>query len=160
MASNNREKLYMFNPFRIGEWKDEEVQEQFEMLLAQYDDEADIVSLMARNVEVLANQMYLMGEMIARYSSRVSNLKMEIKIKSALTIQEERNTWTRMHKGKAPAMSLFEAMADSRLEFERKQLIDCETRLTRFKYAYNATEERMNAQKRKIDAFKYEEFGE
>lgn len=155
-----KDKLYMFNPFRINEWKDEEVQEQFESLLEQYDHEADIVSLMARNVEVLANQMYLMGEMIARYSERVANLKMEIKVKSALTIQEERNDWVRTHSSKAPAMTYFEAVADSKLEKERHQLIDCETRLTRFKYAYNATEERMNSQKRKIDAFKYEEFGE
>lgn len=154
-----KDKLYMFNPFRIGEWKDEEVQEQFETLLKQYDHEADIVSLMARNVEVLANQMYLMGEMIARYSERVSNLKLEVKVKSAIIIQEERNTWLRLNKGKAPAMTYFEAVADSKLMDERKQLIDCETRLTRFKYAYNATEERMNAQKKKIEAFKYEEFG-
>jgi hypothetical protein len=153
------DKLYMFNPFRINEWKDEEVQEQFELLLNQYDHEADIVSLMARNVEVLANQMYLMGEMIARYSERVSNLKLEVKVKSALIIQEERNAWSRLNKGKAPAMTYFEAVADSKLMEERKQLIDCETRLTRFKYAYNATEERMNAQKKKIEAFKYEEFG-
>ena len=155
-----KDKLYMFNPFRIGEWKDEEVQEQFETLLKQYDHEADIVSLMARNVEVLANQMYLMGEMIARYSERVANLKMEIKVKSALIIQEERNAWLRVTKTRVPAQAYFEAVADSKLMEERKQLIDCETRLTRFKYAYNSTEERMNAQKKKIDAFKYEEFGE
>lgn len=155
-----KDKLYMFNPFRIGEWKDEEVQEQFETLLKQYDHEADIVSMMARNVEVLANQMYLMGEMIARYSERVANLKLEVKVKSALIIQEERNAWVRITATKVPAQAYFEAVADSRLEKERHQLIDCETRLTRFKYAYNATEERMNAQKRKIDAFKYEEFGE
>lgn len=154
------DKLYMFNPFRIGEWKDEEVQEQFETLLKQYDHEADIVSLMARNVEVLANQMYLMGEMIARYSERVANLKMEIKVKSALIIQEERNAWLRVTKTRVPAQAYFEAVADSKLMEERKQLIDCETRLTRFKYAYNSTEERMNAQKKKIEAFKYEEFGE
>lgn len=153
------DKLYMFNPFRINEWTDSEVQEQFESLLNQYDHDADIVSLMARNVEVLANQMYLMGEMIARYSERVSNLKLEVKVKSAIIIQEERNTWLRLNKGKAPAMTYFEAVADSKLMDERKQLIDCETRLTRFKYAYNATEERMNAQKKKIEAFKYEEFG-
>lgn len=155
-----KDKLYMFNPFRIGEWKDEEVQEQFETLLKQYDHEADIVSLMARNVEVLANQMYLMGEMIARYSERVANLKMEIKVKSALIIQEERNAWLRVTKTRVPAQAYFEAVADSKLMEERKQLIDCETRLTRFKYAYNSTEERMNAQKKKIEAFKYEEFGE
>lgn len=155
-----KDKLYMFNPFRIGEWKDEEVQEQFETLLKQYDHEADIVSLMARNVEVLANQMYLMGEMIARYSERVANLKMEIKVKSALIIQEERNAWLRVIKTRVPAQAYFEAVADSKLMEERKQLIDCETRLTRFKYAYNSTEERMNAQKKKIEAFKYEEFGE
>lgn len=156
-----KEKLYMYNPFRIGEWSDKEVQEQFEILLKEFDLQADIISTMAGNVEILANQMYLMGEMIARYSERVANLKMEIKVKSALTIQEERNTWSRMRgSSKMPAMSLFEAMADSKLEPERKRLIDCETKLTRFKYAYSATEERMNAQKRKIDAFKYEEFGE
>ena len=153
------DKLYMFNPFRINKWKDEEVQEQFELLLNQYDHEADIVSLMARNVEVLANQMYLMGEMIARYSERVSNLKLEVKVKSALIIQEERNAWMRITSTRVPAQTYFEAVADSKLMEERKQLIDCETRLTRFKYAYNATEERMNAQKKKIEAFKYEEFG-
>ena len=155
-----KDKLYMFNPFRIGEWTDKEVQEQFETLLNEYDHEADIISLMARNVEVLANQMYLMGEMIARYSERVANLKMEVKVKSALIIQEERNAWVRINSKKVPAQAYFEAVADSKLMEERKQLIDCETRLTRFKYAYNSTEERMNAQKKKIDAFKYEEFGE
>lgn len=155
-----KDKLYMFNPFRIGEWTDKETQEQFEILLNEYDHEAEIISLMARNVEVLANQMYLMGEMIARYSERVSNLKMEIKVKSALIIQEERNAWARIYKGKAPAIAYFEAIADSKLEQERRQLIDCETRLTRFKYAYYSTEERMNAVKKKIEAFKYEEFGE
>lgn len=154
------DKLYMFNPFRINEWTDEEVQKQFEILLGQYDHEAEIVSLMARNVEVLANQMYLMGEMIARYSERVSNLKLEVKVKSALIIQEERNNWARISKSKIPAMTYFESVADSKLMEERRQLIDCETRLTRFKYAYNATEERMNAQKKKIEAFKFEEFGE
>ena len=155
-----KDKLYMFNPFRIGEWTDDELQKQFEILMKEYDEEADIVSLMARNVEVLANQMYLMGEMIARYSERASSLKLDIKVRSAITIQDERNNWMRISPKKIPAVAYFEAIADSKLMEERKMLIDYETKLTRFKYAYSATEERMNAQKRKIDAYKYEEFGE
>lgn len=155
-----KDKLYLFNPFQISEWEDSKIKEQFEILIDKYDDEADILSLMALNVENLANQMYLIGEMIARYSQKVSSLKTSIKIESALIIQTERDRWVRVETAKAPALAYFEAKADSKMQEERTELVRLETNLMRFKYAYDSIENRMNALKKRIEVYKYEEFGE
>ena len=80
MLSQN-ELLYKYNPFKVKHWKDEEIQEQLSILVDAYISDAETVMEMALNVENLANQMFLIGEMIARLQESSNILKADIENK-------------------------------------------------------------------------------
>ena len=153
------EKLYLFNPFNIKEWSNEQVKEQLTMLIDKYETEAFTPYQYALNIENLANQMYLIGEMIARLHEAFYINKAELENEESLQVYKQRDSWEKTHEGKAPAMSYFQALASDFVKEKRLELAKLESDLKRFKIAYDSIEAKMNAVKKKMEAVKYEEFG-
>ena len=151
-------KLYLFNPFDIKNWKVEQVREQLSLLQDNYlYPEAETMYTLAYNAENLANQLYLIGEMIARLSQDVLLVENDVECSFNKQISIARKQWTETNTDKPPAMSYFEAMASEFVKEDRKKLAEKQSDLSRFKYAYEAIEAKMNALKKKMDAVKYEE---
>lgn len=155
MLSQN-ELLFKYNPFKVKYWKDEEIQEQLEILVDAYIPDAETVMEMALNVENLANQMFLIGEMIARLQESSNILKADIENKMNQAIYVERSTWERDHGGKAPSIKYFEALAGQKVSEERTKFAKVDSDLKRFKTAYESIEAKMNSEKKKLDATKFE----
>lgn len=154
------EKLYLFNPFNIKEWSNEQVKEQLTILIAKYNVDAFTPYQYALNIENLANQLYLIGEMIARLHETVYINKAEVENEENLQVYKQRDIWEKTHQGKAPAMTYFQALASDFVKDKRLSLAKSESDLKRFKIAYESIEAKMNAVKKKMEAVKYEEFGQ
>ncbi|WP_317414193.1 hypothetical protein [Holdemanella porci] len=155
MLSQN-ELLFKYNPFKIKHWKDEEIQEQLGILVDAYISDAETVMEMALNIENLANQMFLIGEMIARLQESSNILKADIENKTNQEIYVARSTWEREHDGKAPSIKYFEALAGQKVSEERTKFAKVDSDLKRFKTAYESIEAKMNATKKMMDAAKFE----
>ena len=155
MLSQN-ELLFKYNPFKIKQWKDEEIEEQLGILVDAYISDAETVMEMALNVENLANQMFLIGEMIARLQESSNILKADIENKTNQEIYVARSTWEREHGGKAPSIKYFEALAGQKVSEERTKFAKVDSDLKRFKTAYESIEAKMNSEKKKLDATKFE----
>ena len=154
------EKLYLFNPFDIENWSNEKVKEQLTILIDKYDTEAYTPYQYAQNIENLANQMYLIGEMVARLHELVYINKAELENEENLQVYKLRDVWEKTHEGKPPAMAYFQAQASEFVKDKRLTLAKLESNLKRFKIAYDSIEAKMNAVKKKLEAVKYEEFGQ
>lgn len=153
------EKVYLFNPFNIKNWETVQIKEQFEELINLYNNDASTPYEHALNIENLANQMYLIGEMVARLSETVNVIGAEVKNNENLQVYKQRDIWEKTHDGKAPAMSYFQALASNFVKEDRIILAKNESDLKRFRIAYDSIEAKMNAVKKKMEAVKYEEFG-
>ncbi len=153
------EKLYLFNPFNIKNWENQQIKEQFDVLIEAYNTEANTIYELALNVENLANQNYLIGEMAARLEEEVLVTEEEVKNKENIQVYQKRDEWEKTHEGKVPAMSYFQALASDFVKDERINLAKKKSDLKRFKIAYESIEAKMNAVKKKMEAVKYEEFG-
>lgn len=151
------EKLYLFNPFNIKNVKDEELRDMYSEVFKQLLEEPNTMFEYSHNIEVYSNLEYIVGEVIARLTKEVIELKTTIKIDTAINTTKERQSWS---DGKAPAMSYFEALATRMSEKDIKLLATKECSLSRFKNAYKSIEEKINAIKRKMEAVKYEEFNQ
>lgn len=150
------ELLFKYNPFKIKHWKGEEIEEQLGILVDAYISDAETVMEMALNVENLANQMFLIGEMIARLQESSNILKADIENKTNQEIYVARSTWEREHDGKAPSIKYFEALAGQKVSEERTKFAKVDSDLKRFKTAYESIEAKMNSEKKKLDATKFE----
>lgn len=155
MLSQN-ELLFKYNPFKIKHWKYEEIEEQLGILVDAYISDAETVMEMALNIENLANQMFLIGEMIARLQESSNILKADIENKTNQEIYVARSTWEREHDGKAPSIKYFEALAGQKVSEERTKYAKVDSDLKRFKTAYESIEAKMNSEKKKLDATKFE----
>lgn len=153
------EKLYLFNPFKIKEWENQQIKEQLDVLINDYHCDASAPHEYACNIENLANQLYLIGEMIARLSEDVLIKKNEIDSSYGKQVYIQRKQWQETNKEKPPAMSYFEAMASDFVKEDRLKYAKAKSDLDRFKRAYDSLESKMNAVKKKLDATRYEEFG-
>ncbi len=153
------EKLYLFNPFDIKHWENNQIKEQLDKLINAYDHEADTLYRYALNVENLANQLYLIGEMVARLYEEVNVIKADVYNEENLQVYKQRDAYEKTHDGKPPAMSYFQALASDFVKDKRIILAKKESDQKRFKIAYESIEAMMNAQKKKMDAVRYEEFG-
>jgi hypothetical protein len=151
------EKTYLFNPFDIKRWTEKELEEQVRHTMNQFSSNDDTPYGMAHNIEVIANIMYLYGEMIARLTNKHSTKKLEVDTAEAKAIYTTRKGYKEASSEKIPAMSYFEAMAKEQVKNDRKEQFELQEQLTRFKYAYDSMESKMNAIKKKLDAIKYEE---
>lgn len=152
----NKEKLYMFNPFRIGDATPDEIKETYENLQKEIIDEANTGFELASNIETYANMNYLIGEMISRLKYSYETLKAEVQVTENKQIYIQRKQWMEVNTEKAPAMSYFEAMAKEYVAKDLKQLADYSARLYRFQKAYESIDAKENALKKKLEAIRYE----
>jgi hypothetical protein len=153
------EKAYLYNPFDVKEWSDKQIEEQVRALMPRYDAKETTMFGLAKNVETLANIMYLFGEMIARLTREYGLLKIDVDAKEKKQITIQRRTWVEENPNdKVPAMSFFEAKAAEFVRDDKDKLMAKYEQLTRFKQAYDSYEQIINATKKKMDAIKYEEF--
>ena len=153
------EKTYLYNPFDVKIWSDEMIEKQVRALLPRYNPDDDTMYGMAKNVETLANIMYLFGEMIARLTKEYGLLKIDCDAKEKKAITVERKKWVEENPNdKCPAISFFEAKAAEYVRDDKEKVLDKYADLTRFKEASDKYEAIMNAIKKKIDSVKFEEF--
>jgi len=151
------EKLFIFNPFNIKNWTNEEVKEQY-TILEQALTSGDTPFELATNIELYANMGYLIGEMIARYYEVVEISSVELKVAISTEIYKDRDYWLSTKTDKPPAMSYFESKALSKNMEDHKKLAHQESVLKRFKFAYDSIEQKQNALKKKLEAVKYDTF--
>lgn len=153
------EKVYLFNPWQIKRWTEDEICIQVNELIKLYNPEDDTMYGISRNIEIISDILYLYGEMIARLTDQVATIKLKTDSAEAKETVRTRKNWIVDHPGeKAPAITYFEAEAKEIVQKERDAQNDLASDLTRFKYAYESMESKMNALKRKQDSIKYEEF--
>ena len=152
------EKKYLFNPFKIKEVSNSQLQEMYEETFSQLINEPNSMYEYAHNIEVYSNMMYICGECIARFTREIIELKTKIQIDTAVNQVDERKNWNIEQNGKAPAISYFEALATRMSKDDINKLADKECFLKRFKNAYDTLDVKMNALKKKLESIKYEEF--
>ena len=153
------ERLYLFNPFRIKEWENIQIKEQLDVLISSYEVDACAPSQYAGNIENLANQLYLIGEMIARLYEDVNVMKADVSNEENLQVYKQRDVYEKTHEGKPPAMIYFQALASDFVKDKRVALAKKESDLKPVKIAYESIESKMNAVKKKMEAVRFEEFG-
>ena len=153
------EKTYLYNPFDVKSWSDEQIEKQVKLLIPRYQADDSTMFGMAKNVETLANIMYLFGEMIARLTREYGLMKIDVDAKEKKQITVQRKLWVEENPNdKVPAMSFFEAKAAEFVRDDKDKLMRKYEQLTRFKQAYESYEQIINAIKKKMEAIKYEEF--
>jgi len=150
------EKSYLFNPFTIMNEGTDKLKLEYVRILDSIIDDEDNPFVIASNIERYANMYVIIGEMIARYKRVVDDLKQSIKAQEVTQVYKQRNTWISTNDGKPPAMSYFEAMAYDQVKDQYKELNGAAENLTRFKNAWESTETKINALKKKYEAKKYE----
>ena len=154
-------KNYLFNPFVIKNVKDNnELRDLYNQVFDNLLEQPNTMYDYSHNIEVYANLNYIVGECIARLTKDLIEIKTRIEINKAIKCVEERNNWNEEKDGKKPAISYFEALATRFCEDDIKLLAQKESDLRRFKNAYQSTEEKLNALKKRLDAVRYEEFGD
>ena len=154
-------KNYLFNPFIIKNEKDNnKIKELYNEVFQDIIDEPNTMYEYAHNIEVYSNLNYIVGEIIARLTEDLINLKTKIEIDKAIHTVEARNLWDEDRDGKKPAMAYFEAIGTQFCEKDIHKLAEKEGNLKRFKNAYTSVEEKLNALKKRIESIKYEEFNE
>jgi hypothetical protein len=149
-------KGYLFNPFTIATEDTDVLQAEYKRLVSTLDHDADVPFEIAKNIEVYANMNIIVGEMIARYKNEVDNMKSEIKAQESLQVYKQRDVWIKSHEGKPPAMSYFEALAYDFVKGDYIKLNASQEKLTRFKYAYDSHDNKINAMKKRYDAAVHE----
>jgi len=151
----NGERTYLFNPYQIKIWSDEQIKEQVNDLIGKYDANADTMYQMALNVDILSDLLYIYGEMVARITESYELKKLDNDIKENKEIYRQRQNYKDTND-KAPAIKYFEAIASEIVKDDRKVEMQLKADLTRFKRAYESIETKANAIKKKMEAVKYE----
>lgn len=150
------EKLFMFNPFLISQATEKQIADTYSNLQESLNGEQDTPYMIAHNIEVYSNMCYLLGEMIARITEEYDNLKIQKDISENQALYMLRDQWKLENEEKPPAMAYFEAKAKQTVVEEYERLASLGARLYRFKKAYESTENKANALKKKMEAMKYE----
>lgn len=152
------EKYYLFNPFNIKQADEKQLRNMYNKVFEGLLKECNTMYEYSHNIEVYSNLNYIIGEIIARLTKDVLELKTKIQIDTAINTTDERKKWDKEVDGKPPAISYFEALATRMSKEDISKLADKECSLKRFKNSYNATEEKINSLKKRMDAIRFEEF--
>lgn len=153
-------KNYLFNPFNIKQASNNDLRDAYNEVYNGLLEEPNTMYDYAHNIEVYSNLNYIVGECIARLTEDLIQLKTDIEIEKSIKAVEERKNWDAEEFGKQPAMSYFEALGTRLCEDKIKLLAQKEGNLRRFKNAYQSTEDKLNALKKRMESIKYEEFNE
>ena len=152
----NPRELYLFNPFTIDKVPAEEIQKTYTVLQGKIIEETDIPYQISVNIEIYSNLCFLLGEMISRIQEEHETLKVEKDIKENNLIYQLRDEYVKNNSDKIPAIDYFKAQAKEQVKEEYLKLSKINSRLFRFKKAYDSCENKMNALKKKIECIKYE----
>lgn len=153
------QKVYLFNPWQIKRWTEDEICSQVNELIKMYNSEADTMYELSRDIEIISDIQYLYGEMISRLTDEVAGMKLRNDSAEDKATVRARKNWILDHPGeKIPAMSYFEAEGRDAIQEARDKQNEKNSDLTRFKYAYDSMESKMNALKKRQESIKYEEF--
>ena len=152
------EKYYLFNPFNIKGASENQLKDMYQKVFEGLLEEPNTMYEYSHNIEVYSNLNYIIGEIIARLTKDIIELKTKIQIDTAINTTEERKNWNKEEDGKAPAMAYFEALATRMSKDDINRLADKECSLKRFKNSCTATEEKINSLKKRMDAIRFEEF--
>ena len=152
------EKYYLFNPFNIKGAKEVQLKDMYQNVFDGLLEECNTMYEYSHNIEVYSNLNYIIGEIIARLTKDIIELKTKIQIDTAINTTEERKNWNKEKEGKPPALAYFEALATRMSKDDINKLADKECSLKRFKNSYTATEEKINSLKKRMDAIRFEEF--
>lgn len=152
-------KLYLFNPFKIKDLTNLQLQKMYQETYNKLLEDPNSMYEYAHNIEVYANMMYICGECIARFTREIIHLKTKIQVDTAISQVKERKNWD-VSNGKAPAISYFEALATLNSKEDIEKLADQECFLKRFKNTYECLDTKMNALKKKLESIRYEEFNQ
>lgn len=152
------EKYYLFNPFNIKGADEKQLQSMYQNVFDGLLEECNTMYEYSHNIEVYSNLNYIIGEIIARLTKDIIELKTKIQIDTAINTTDERKNWNKDVDGKPPAMAYFEALATRISRDDINRLADKECSLKRFKNSYTATEEKINSLKKRMDAIRFEEF--
>lgn len=153
-------KNYLYNPFIIKKADPNEIRDLYNKVFDELLEEPNTMYEYAHNIEVYSNLNYIVGEIIARLTKDLIEIKTKIEINKAIRCVDERKQWNTERDGKQPAMSYFEALATRFCEEDIKTLAQKESDLRRYKNAYTSTEEKLNALKKRLDAIKFESVGD
>lgn len=153
-------KEYLFNPFNIKKLNEIQLKDMYDEVFKELLDECNTMYEYSHNIEVYSNLNYIIGEIIARLTKDIIELKTKIQIDTAINMTEERKQWDKETYGKPPAISYFEALATRISKDDINMLADKECSLKRFKNAYQTIEEKINALKKRSESIRYEEFNQ
>lgn len=153
-------KTYLFNPFNIKQATNNDLRDAYNEVYKELIETPNTMYEYAHNIEVYSNLNYIVGECIARLTEDLIQLKTNIEINKSIKAVEQRKNWDTEKYGKQPAMSYFEALGTSFCENDITLLAQKEGNLRRFKNAYQSTEDKLNALKKRMESIKYEEFNE
>ena len=153
-------KNYLFNPFNIKQASNNDLRDAYNEVYNGLIEEPNTMFEYSHNIEVYSNLNYIVGECIARLTEDLIEIKTKIEVNKAINAVEERRKWDTEEYGKQPAMSYFEALGTRFCEEDIKLLAQKEGNLRRFKNAYQSTEDKLNALKKRMESIKYEEFNE
>ncbi len=151
-------KEYLFNPFNIKNKNEKDLQAMYQNTFSKMIEEPNSMYEHATNIEVYSNLNYIIGEIIARLTKDIINIKTTIEINKAIEMVEQRKLWLKVNTDKPPAMAYFEALGVRSCQSDINTLADKECSLKRFKNAYNSISEKINALKKKMESIKFEEF--
>lgn len=151
------EKYYLFNPFNIKNATENQLKDMYQKVFDGLLEECNTMYEYSHNIEVYSNLNYIIGEIIARLTKDILELKTKIQIDTSINTTKERKEWNK-EEGKPPALAYFEALATQKSKDDITKLADKECSLKRFKNSYTATEEKMNSLKKRMEAIRYEEF--
>lgn len=150
------EKTYLFNPFQLPKLTDEAIALEVDNLISKFIPDADTPTEIATNIEIYSNLNFLYGEMLSRYTKRHAVKKYENDKGEDLLAYKLRKERVKNASEKAPAYSYFEAQAKDKFELSRVEEFELLEWKSRFKNAYDSTEGKGNALKKKLEATKYE----
>lgn len=149
-------KIKEFNPFDLQNATQEQLTEEVKNLIDQIKEDADTPLDLSDNVLVYSKLLYLYGEIIVRCEKAYSLIKLENKNKELVLANDLKDQWQKEHEGKAPNAKYFDAKVALEMKEDKLKEIRRAEQVDRFRNAYDATKEKMNAVKRKIDSIRYE----
>ena len=152
------EKSYLFNPFNIKNINEKELQSMYQKVFDGLLENCNSMYEYSHNIEVYSNLNYIIGEIVARLTKDILELKTKIQIDTAINTSNERKNWNKEEDGKPPALAYFEALATRMSAEDINRLADNECSLKRFKNAYISMEQKINSLKKKQESIRFEEF--
>lgn len=139
-----------YNPFDIKNLSEEDIIKHIKRLIDSCNEREDISGL-SENVIKMADVLYLYGELYSRYQKELALIKYHNDTKEVALAYKKKGK----SNEKLP-MAYWNNIAKTEMEEDFKKEVDAQLNVNRLKYAYEATQEKINTIKKKIDSKKYD----